>query len=217
MPLEDATTIEGLDKTWPLGGDPHNKGDDHLRLIKAVLEAQFPGAAGGGFSIAITASEQELNWLGGLTSNVQDQLDALGDSIGGLLGVLSAPQGTRMLFYQATPPAGWILDATITDTRMLRVVSVSGGGKAGTDNPILNDKVPLHNHTSAVAGAHSHSYDAFAFGGAYYNVEVKDGPLVEIRTQATSSTGSHSHTINNNAGADTWQPRYIDMVVGVKT
>ena len=42
MPLEISTYISGLDESWPLSGDPTNKGDDHLRLIKHVLQSQFP-------------------------------------------------------------------------------------------------------------------------------------------------------------------------------
>ena len=61
MGIETATTIAGLDKTWPTGIDPVNKGDDHLRLIKQVLQDQFPGSGGNGFATAITATETEIN------------------------------------------------------------------------------------------------------------------------------------------------------------
>ena len=63
MPLENATTLSGLDSTWPLGLDSASRGDDHLRLLKAVLKAQFPGAGGQGFSKPITVTEDELNAL----------------------------------------------------------------------------------------------------------------------------------------------------------
>ena len=38
MPLENSNTIAGLNPTWPLGSDPKSQGDDHLRLIKDVLQ-----------------------------------------------------------------------------------------------------------------------------------------------------------------------------------
>lgn len=75
MPLEAASTIEGLFVLWPLGDDPVLEGDDHLRLIKAVLKAQFPGTAGQGFAIPITSTEAEINHLVGVTSGLQQQLD----------------------------------------------------------------------------------------------------------------------------------------------
>lgn len=39
MGLENSTTISGLNASWPLGTDPKSEGDNHIRLIKAVLQA----------------------------------------------------------------------------------------------------------------------------------------------------------------------------------
>ena len=50
MGLETTTHISGLDKTWPAGIDGLDKGDDHIRLLKQVLQDQFPGSGGSGFS-----------------------------------------------------------------------------------------------------------------------------------------------------------------------
>ena len=44
MPLEKGTFITDLVATNPEGTDPASQGDDHLRLIKAVLRATFPNA-----------------------------------------------------------------------------------------------------------------------------------------------------------------------------
>lgn len=46
MGLEAATYIDGLVATNPTGSDQKAQGDDHIRLIKAVLKATFPSAAG---------------------------------------------------------------------------------------------------------------------------------------------------------------------------
>lgn len=43
MGLEVATYISDLVDANPGGGDPKSQGDDHLRLIKEVLQATFPG------------------------------------------------------------------------------------------------------------------------------------------------------------------------------
>lgn len=45
MGLESATYISQLTATNPTGGDQKGQGDDHLRLIKAVLQATFPNAS----------------------------------------------------------------------------------------------------------------------------------------------------------------------------
>jgi hypothetical protein len=44
MGLETATFIAGLTPTWPIASEPKSQGDDHLRLIKSVLQATFPSA-----------------------------------------------------------------------------------------------------------------------------------------------------------------------------
>jgi hypothetical protein len=42
MGLENATHVADLNALWPLGTDAKSTADDHLRLIKAVLQASFP-------------------------------------------------------------------------------------------------------------------------------------------------------------------------------
>ncbi len=42
MPLENTITIEGLNTSWPLGGDGVAAGDDHIRQQKTILKNIFP-------------------------------------------------------------------------------------------------------------------------------------------------------------------------------
>lgn len=42
MPLETAAYISDLNATYPEGSDGADQGDNHIRLLKAVLKAQFP-------------------------------------------------------------------------------------------------------------------------------------------------------------------------------
>lgn len=46
MGLEVSTYISGLTPSWPPSGDPKSQGDDHLRLLKSVLQNTFPNASG---------------------------------------------------------------------------------------------------------------------------------------------------------------------------
>ena len=59
MGIESASYISELDDTNPVVGDPVGEGDDHLRLIKTVLQTQFSGLSG---TTAVTTSEAELNY-----------------------------------------------------------------------------------------------------------------------------------------------------------
>lgn len=63
MGLEAGTTISSFITSNPTETDPVNQGDNHIRLIKSVLQAQFPGSTSTGFNTAITATEAELNSL----------------------------------------------------------------------------------------------------------------------------------------------------------
>lgn len=45
MGLEVTTYVSGLTATWPEASDRKSQGDDHLRLIKSVLQNTFPNAA----------------------------------------------------------------------------------------------------------------------------------------------------------------------------
>jgi hypothetical protein len=45
MGIEVSTYISGLTASWPPSGDPKSQGDDHLRLIKGVLQSTFPTAS----------------------------------------------------------------------------------------------------------------------------------------------------------------------------
>ena len=75
MAVESATYISQLVDTNPVVGDPVGEGDDHLRLIKIVLKTQFSGLTG---TTAITPSEAELNYVNGVTSAIQTQMDTKG-------------------------------------------------------------------------------------------------------------------------------------------
>lgn len=218
MGLESGTTISKLVSSNPTGGDPTNQGDDHLRLIKAVLKAQFPGAGGQGFAQTIRATETELNFVRGAKTNIQGQLDVHTSQINGLSGgspVSDIPVGSKMLFYQSSAPSGWLIDTSKNDF-MLRVVSSGGGKSGGSDSPILNNKVPTHNHSASSnsTGSHTHS-----MGGSMqlYGDPSFSTVLTGLGSQNTGSAGDHTHTItvNDNAGSS-WTPKYVNVIIATK-
>jgi hypothetical protein len=97
------------------------------------------------------------------TSTVQppsvDAFRRLYDAVGNLI-----PSGSKMLFYQASAPAGWT-KLTADNNKTLRVVSGSGGGSGGTNSftsAFSERSVPLtaHNHNGNVSDQsnnHTHS------------------------------------------------------------
>ena len=77
MSLETGTYISDLVITNPVSTDPKSAGDDHLRLIKNTVKATFPNVAG-----AVTPTHAELNYVDGVTSAIQAQIDAKGAHAG---------------------------------------------------------------------------------------------------------------------------------------
>jgi hypothetical protein len=70
MALETGTYISDLVSTNPTGSDAQSAGDDHLRLIKSTVKATFPNLSG-----AVTPTHTELNYVDGVTSAIQTQLN----------------------------------------------------------------------------------------------------------------------------------------------
>lgn len=73
MTVETASYISQLDPTFPASGDQKSEGDNHLRLVKTVLKTQFPNFG----TAAMNATTTELNYMVGVTSLVQNQLNTL--------------------------------------------------------------------------------------------------------------------------------------------
>jgi len=71
MGLESATYIDDLVITNPTSGDDPSAGDDHLRLIKSTIKNTFPN-----ISAPVTPTHTELNYVDGVTSAIQTQLNA---------------------------------------------------------------------------------------------------------------------------------------------
>ena len=70
MAIETFGFIDDLNAANPTATDNVSEGDDHIRGIKATLKSTFPNVTG-----AINATETELNYVDGVTSSIQTQLN----------------------------------------------------------------------------------------------------------------------------------------------
>ena len=70
MGLESFGYIDSLNTANPTSSDPKSEGDDHLRGIKLTLTSTFPNLTG-----AVTATHTEINYVDGVTSDIQTQID----------------------------------------------------------------------------------------------------------------------------------------------
>ena len=66
MTVETASYISQLNSALPAVGDAVGEGDDHLRLVKSVLQTQFPNLT----AAAVNANATELNLLDGVSALV---------------------------------------------------------------------------------------------------------------------------------------------------
>lgn len=71
MTVETFTYIKTLNPDNPKGSDKIAEGDNHVRGIKTALTGSFPEVDG-----PVSATDVELSYVSGVTSPIQDQLDA---------------------------------------------------------------------------------------------------------------------------------------------
>lgn len=72
MTIESASYISQLQPSYPADGDIISEGDNHLRLLKTVLQGQFPNFT----AAAVNATPAELNNLAGVAANIASILQA---------------------------------------------------------------------------------------------------------------------------------------------
>jgi hypothetical protein len=239
MPLESGTVISNLDSTWPLTSDPVGQGDDHIKLLKSVLKSQFPGSGGQGFSKVINATEDEINYLVGVSSSIQTQIDNI---ITGVSGALNAPAGTVLLFANAATPPGWT-KLTSVDDAVLRVVSSATPGTTGGSISITNmsinhshttgthvlvtSEIPNHRH-SIFADVDSNTpigpglayaakmFDAGTTGANSYVITGSETDATVGKTSPAGSNGGHNHGPTSTLNMSL-QPKYINVQQAVKS
>ena len=209
MPLETAPPItppnlaypSDLNPDWPTGADFPSDGDDHIRGVKNVFKCTFPNLTG-----PVTLTQDEIN-----------------------SGSKLLEADTVCLFYQATAPTGWTRVNPTVGNRMIIITSGGAGVEDGTDDPILNNKVPSHthgivgdtgtqsaNHTHSVTlggGGHEHSYAR----GVYSLFPVYGAPnqLLASDEYTTTTTGggghTHSGTTSGNSANHTHSMNFVSQ------
>lgn len=138
MGLETSTYIDGLVVTNPLSTDPKSAGDDHLRLLKSTIKATFPNVTG-----AVTPTHTELNFVDGVTSAIQTQLDAL-VVVDALKAPIASPTFTGT---PAAPTAAFGTSTTqLATTAFVGAAAFNAALPSQTGNA---DKVPTTDGTNA--------------------------------------------------------------------
>lgn len=179
MALETATYISGLNASNPAGPDRLMQGDDHLRLIKAVLKATFPNITG-----PMTQTQATLNGLSALV----------------------VPTGAICLWFGAPEacPAGWAIcngstvaksdgSGTITTPNMTDRVPVGVGDFALGDT---FGAATVSATTTGLNGSHGHTGSTAAAG------EHSHGGETGSTTLSVAQLPSHYHGMADNVVRD---------------
>ncbi len=202
MGLESGTYISQLNSDNPATSDDVAEGDDHLKLIKAVLKNQFSGLSG---TTAITSSEAELNILDGVTStaaelNILDGVTSTAAELNILDGVTSTAAELNIMDGVTSTAAELnLLDGVTSTTAELNMLDMGTVGivqnsKAVTTNangetnfsdkelqkPLITDYAETVN---AIGGT----------GGGTQDIDVAAGNVVT----ATVDTSTNTFTFSN--------------------
>jgi hypothetical protein len=215
MALETATYIDDLVSTNPTATDTVAQADDHIRLIKAALQATFPNITG-----AMTATHTVLNGLDARVTTLEN--------------TPPVPSGTKMLFQQTAAPTGWTKVTTHND-KAIRVVSgtASSGGSvgfetafasqavAGTISSSISGSIASHTLTVDEIPSHTHSQytdrvqEGFDNGTSYAGYSPSAGNHSPT-TWSIGSTGGgqgHTHGVGTLAVTSTFTGTAVDLDV----
>ena len=171
MALEDLTGtkyIDDLVSTNPAAGDNVSEGDDHIRGIKNVLKTTFPNIDG-----AVTPTDTEINYVGGVTSAIQTQIDS------------KTTNATHT--GDVTGATALTIAAGAVDIAML-----SATGTAGSSTYLRGD-----NAWSTVDALPSQTGHA----GKYLTTDASSASWATLDTDANTTTKGlyeHAHTISAN-------------------
>lgn len=185
MGLESATYINQLVNSNPTGSDGKSQGDDHLRLIKAVLQNSFPNLTG-----AMTMTQAQLNAVGSP-------------------GALNVP-GMITMWYgtEAAIPAGWKLcngvgtistGTAVPDLRDKFLVGAGTtytlGATGGATSHIHTANLVIGGHALTVPElpAHTHSTVGVSSQGVTGGGGIISVPGGTTQTGSTGSGTAHTH------------------------
>jgi len=213
MPVESAAYINNLNPAYPASTDGVKEGDDHIRLVKQVIQNTFPNVTG-----PVTKTQAQLNYV------------AVEFPIGGIVlwsgSIASIPSGWALCNGQTvarTDNGGNITTPDLRDRFVVGAGTTYNVGATGGANTVtLNtSQMPSHAHTITVGGSigasgahthsindpgHSHTYTLYGYlwGGAAYTGGTGSQPLYPNTSSSTTgisvnAVGDHTHTLSLSA------------------
>jgi len=186
MTVESVTYISDLEPDRPRSSDRISQGDDHIRNIKLGLKQTFPNING-----EVRATDEEVNYLVGLTGPIKDEINAGANDISQLQADVATNKANI-----ATNAANISANAAGISTNAANIA------KNKSDIAAIIPYVDAQNaaQDAVIAGKadKSNSYTKAEID-ALIAAASKGGPMVKIKQQP-SSAGSFSLSSYDNKG-----------------
>lgn len=186
-------TVGGSEDTW---GTTINAAIDAIdTLVGSVTAAEVAVLDG------LTATTAELNYVDGVTSAIQPQIDTLTSSVSAVAGV---PSGAIILWSGAANaiPSGYVLCDGNNSTPNLRNRFVVGAGDTyavDATGGSADSTLPSHTHTASVTdGGHSHKL--FKSGEVAVSATVNVGASSSVAAETTGAS-DFAYTIRAGSGS----------------
>jgi len=163
MALETGTYISDLTVTNPTATDPRSEGDDHIRLLKTTIKNTFPNVNG-----AVTPTDEELNFVDGVTSAIQGQLDAKASLAGAETFVTGLKKFTNSLLALLGSSTGYTIftsanagasNYTITVPAVTDTLAILGANTFTAAQNFARATVASHATTADIWGAAGNQID----------------------------------------------------------
>lgn len=229
MGLETATYISGLNSLNPTGGDGKSQGDDHIRLIKAVLLATFPNITG-----AVGASQASLikhNYAAGAAPTVnEDSGDGytegsiwvnlasdqayilVDDTVGAAIWkpLTGLASGMYMAFFQSSTAimTGWTFQSYDVDYIIAPSATNTAGGTNNGVTPnntgwVVDGLTMSHTHTFSDSGTTSTSSATTVEGTGVGTGMYNHAPHSHTFSVSGTTADANSTAVDSNG---TWRP-----------
>jgi hypothetical protein len=211
MPLEAATYISDLVTTNPANADGLNQADDHMRMIKATLQATFPGttspltrsvASGTGVLVGVgSAASPSIAFSGQPAIGFYASDFTVGKEAFAFTGIMrgngAVPTGAVMDFAMPSAPTGWLecngaaVSRTTYSVLFATIGTTWGAGDGSTTFNLPPDRYRRGRNAAAAA-----------VGTLQADQNKSHTHLVSGNTAGLNNAIDHLHAINGTTGVD---------------